>query len=299
MGGNGPRATPTWNEGRLYALGAQGELRCLEAESGALIWKHNILEDNGAANLPWGMSATPLIVGDKLITLPGGPAGKSVVSYDKKTGRVLWKSLGDKQAYTTPMWVRLAGKPQILVVSAQRAVGLSLEDGSVLWDYPWSTSYDVHAAQPLIVDQNRFFISAGYGHGSALVEVKKQGNGFTARTVWQNTRMKNKFNSSVLHQGYVYGLDEGILACLDVRTGERNWKSGRFGYGQLLLAGDHLLVLSETGEVALVEATPAGYRERGRFSAIRGKTWNYPALAGGRLFVRNTREMACFDIRGN
>ncbi len=297
MGGNGPRATPTWNEGRLYALGAQGELRCLEAEGGKLIWRRNILEENGAVNLPWGMSAAPLIVGEKLIVLPGGPGGQSVVAYHKVTGEVLWQSLDDRQAYTTPMWVRLAGRPQLLIVSAKRVLGLNVQGGPPLWDYPWSTSYDVHAAQPLMIDGNRFFISAGYGHGSALVEVKTREDGFAVRTVWKNTRMKNKFNSSVFHQGYVYGLDEGILACLDVETGELKWKSGRFGYGQLLLAGGHLVVLSERGEVALVEVTPDAYRERGRFAAIRGKTWNYPAMAAGRMLVRNTREMACFDIR--
>ena len=219
MGGNGPRATPTWNQGRLYALGAQGELRCLQAADEAVIWRRNILQENGADNLPWGMSAAPLIVGEKLIALPGGPGGQSVVAYHKVTGQVLWKSLDDKQAYTTPMWVPLAGRQQLLIVSAKRVLGLDLQGGPALWDYPWSTSYDVHAAQPLMVDENRFFISAGYGHGAALVEVQARGEGFSARTVWQNTRMKNKLNSSVLHQGYAYGLDEGILTCLEVESG--------------------------------------------------------------------------------
>lgn len=297
MGGDGPRATPTWDEGRVYALGATGYLVCLEAARGRLLWSLNILEDNGAENLPWAMSASPLVVGEKLITLPGGPAGRSVVAYHKLTGEPIWRSLSDRQAYTSPMWVNLAGKEQLLVVSAERAMGLELEDGSVLWDYPWVTGYGVNSAQPLIVDENHFFISAGYGHGAALVEVSREGDGFRAQNVWQNINMKNKFNSSVLHDGHVYGLDEGILACLDVRTGARRWKAGRYGYGQLILGGDRIIVITESGDLVLVEATPAEHRELARFSALSGKTWNNPAMESGRLLVRNTTQMACFDLR--
>jgi outer membrane protein assembly factor BamB len=296
MGGDGPRATPTWDEGRVYALGALGELRCLEARTGKVIWSRNILADNQASNLQWGMSAAPLIVEDKVIVLPGGSSGKSVVAYDKQTGQPIWKALDDKQAYTSPMLVTLAGQRQLLIVSARRAMGLAVEDGKLLWDFPWETSYDVNSAQPLIVDENRFFISAGYGHGAALVEVTKTANGFSTRAVWQNLMMKNKFNSSVLYQGHIYGLDESILTCLNAETGERMWKGGRYGYGQLLLASGYLIVLTESGDVVLVKATPEQHAEVARFSAIEGKTWNHPALASGRLLVRNTTQMACFQI---
>jgi outer membrane protein assembly factor BamB len=296
MGGDGPRATPTWSEGRVYALGALGELRCLDATSGKAIWSRNILSDNQVENLQWGMSAAPLIVEEKLIVLPGGRAGKSVVAYNKRTGEPLWKALDDKQAYTSPMLVTLAGRRQLLVVSARRAIGLTIENGKLLWDSPWETSYDVNSAQPLIVSENRFLISAGYGHGAALVEVTESGSGFSARAIWQNVSLKNKFSSSVLHQGHVYGLDEAILTCIDVVTGERKWKGGRYGYGQLLLASGHLIVLTESGDLVLVKATPEQHVELAHFSAIEGKTWNHPAIAGGRLLVRNTTQMACFKI---
>ncbi len=296
MGGDGPRATPTWDQGRIYALGATGELGCLEAETGRLIWERNILKDNDATNLEWGMAASPLVVDEKVIVLPGGPGGKSVVAYDKLNGEPVWKSLDDKQAYTSPMLVTLAGKRQILIVSALRAMGLAVEDGSLLWDYPWKTSYDVNAAQPIMIDENRFFISASYGHGAAVVEVHQANEGFLARTVWENTKMKNKFSSSVLYQGHIYGLDEGILACVDVGTGERKWKGGRYGYGQVLLASGHLIVLTEYGDLVLGKATPERHQELARFSALRGKTWNLPILAAGRLLIRNSTEMACFDI---
>lgn len=296
MGGDGPRTTPVYDSGRLYALGAEGEFRCLDARTGKVIWRKNILEENGASNLMWAQSSSPLIVDNKVIVLPGGANGKSVVAYDKLTGAPIWASQNDEQSYTAPMLVTLNGKRQVLVVSAARAMGLDPENGELLWEYPWVTEYNINAAQPIVVGPNRFFISAGYGHGAALVEVTPSGSKFQAKTVWQNNRMKNKFNSSVLFEDHVYGLDEAILACIDVRTGEQKWKGGRYGYGQLLLAGSHLVVLTEQGDVVLVKADPSGHQELARFSAIEGKTWNNPAIANGILFVRNTTEMAAFRI---
>ncbi|HEV7398062.1 MAG TPA: PQQ-binding-like beta-propeller repeat protein, partial [Pyrinomonadaceae bacterium] len=202
-------------------------------------------------------------------------------------------------AYVSPMLVTLAGRRQILVVSASRVFGLAPEDGALLWSNGWDTSMGINVSQPIIVDKNRFFISSGYGKGAALIEVQGSGKSFTARTIWENINMKNKFNSSVLHQGYVYGLDEGILTCVDVNTGERKWKGGRYGYGQVLVANGNLIIMSDGGELALVRATPDQYSELTRFKAIEGKTWNYPAIAGGRLLVRNASEMAAYNIAAN
>ena len=296
--GDGPRATPTWDQGRIYALGATGELRCLDANNGAVIWGKNILTDNQANNLQWAQAASPLIVDDKVVVLPGGKGGKSVVAYNKTTGAPVWKVLDDIQAYVSPMLVELAGRRQILVVSSYRVVGLAPENGKLLWSHPWETDMGLNVSQPIVVDKNHFFISSGYGKGAALVEVKGGGDSFTASTLWENKNMKNKFNPSVLHNGYVYGLDEGILVCLDVNTGERKWKDGRYGYGQIILAGNHLIVTSDKGEVALVKASPDGYTEVARFAALEGQTWNYPAIASGRLLVRNSNEMAAYDISG-
>ncbi len=294
--GDGPRATPTWNEGRVYAVGATGELRCLDAATGKVIWSKNILSDNGAENIPWGVSASPLIVDDKVVVMAGGGGGKSVVAYNKLTGAPSWKALSDPSSYTSPMLVTLAGKRQVLVVTANRAAGLTPEDGSVIWETEWSNGSSINVAQPIVVDKNRFFISAGYGKGAAVVEVSGTGKTLSARKVWENVMMKNKFNSSVLHNGYVYGLDEGILTCLDVATGERKWKGGRYGYGQVLFASGHLIVISDTGELALIAAVPDKYSEISRFSALSGKTWNVPAIADGRLLVRNATEMAAFSL---
>lgn len=296
LGGDGPRATPVWDEGRLYALGATGEFRCLDAESGTRIWSHSILAENGAENLPWGMAASPLIVDDKVIVLPGGPDGRSVAAYNKITGAPVWRALSDRQAYVSPQLVTLADRRQLIVVSGSRVTGLGVENGALLWEYPWATQNGINTAQPIVTAAGRFFISAAYDHGAALVEVGARGDRLEAHTVWQTNRMKNKFASSVLYKGFIYGLDEAILACIDASTGELKWKGGRYGYGQLLLASGHLIISAENGDVVLVKASPESHEEIARFHAIDGKTWNVPALADGKLIVRNSSEMACFRV---
>lgn len=295
MGGDGPRATPTFHEGRVFALGAQGDLRCLDADTGRLIWSTNILRDNGAQNLQWGMAGSPLIVDDKVIVQPGGSDDRSVVAYDRATGKPVWHALSDKGGYSSPMLGTLGGQRQILIVTGSRVVGLTT-DGKLLWEYPWTTEYDINAAQPLLVGSDRFFISSGYGHGAALVQVTKSGDSFNANTIWQNTRMKNKFTTSVLHEGHVYGLDEAILACVNVETGDLKWKGGRYGYGQVIRAGGQLIVTTEDGNVAIVRASPSGHDEIVRFSAVEGKTWNHPAISDGVLLVRNGTEMSAFRV---
>ena len=300
MGGDGPRATPTYDEGRLYALGAEGELRALDAAKGTLIWRHDILSENGASNIAWGMSASPLVVDDKLIVLPGGSRGSSIVAYDKATGKVIWKAQNDEPGYTSPMLVTLGGVRQILVVTASRAMGVTVEDGRLLWEYPWSTFNGINVSQPVLFTHNgadRVFLSASYGRGAAVFELTRSGDTFQAKTVWENQRMKNRFSSSVLHNGFIYGLDESILACLDANTGEQKWKGGRYGYGQILLAGDHIVVLTEDGQVVLVKATPDRHEEVASFEALTGKTWNHPVIAAGRLLVRNSEEMAAYAIQ--
>jgi outer membrane protein assembly factor BamB len=297
MGGDGPRATPTWSDGRVYALGALGELRCLEEASGRPVWRRNILEDARAANLQWGMAASPLIVDDTVIVLPGGAEGRSVVAYDKRSGAMAWSALDDKQAFSSPMIVTLAGRRQLLTASARRLMGLTPDAGTLLWELPWRVEYDITASQPLVIGDNRVFMSSSYGTGAALIEVVPDGAGLAVKEIWRTNRMKNRFSSSVYHDGYIYGLDEAILACLDAATGDLKWKAGRYGYGQIALASGHLIVLAEDGDLALVRATPDRHEEVARVSALTGKTWNHPAFADGRLLVRNLAEMAAFDLR--
>jgi len=297
LGGDGPRATPVWADGLVYALGGTGELRCLEEETGDVVWRTNILEDHGATNLPWGMAASPLVVDDTVVVLPGGPNGHSVAAYDRRTGRVAWTALDDKQAYTAPMLATLGGVRQIVIFSGTRLLGLATDGSRVLWQHPWSTYMEINAAQPVVISDDRIFVSSGYGVGAAVLELTPAGETFAVREVWRNIRMKNQFAGSVLRDGFLYGLDEAILACVDAATGDLKWKGGRYGYGQVVLAGDHLIVLAENGDLALVRATPERHVEIARFPALEGKTWNYPALSEGWLLVRNLQEMAAFDLR--
>lgn len=297
MGGDGPRATPTWHDGKVFALGGEGEMRAIEASSGRTVWRTNILTDAAASNLQWGMSAAPLIVGNTVVVLPGGRRGQSVVAYDAASGKRAWAALDDQASYSSPMLVTVAGVKQIVLFTATRLVGITPDRGELLWELPWKTQYEVNASQPVLIGADRLFISTGYGTGAATIELSQAGGRFSVRELWRSNRMKNQFTSSVLHDGFLYGLDESILACLDAATGELKWKGGRYGYGQVMLADGHLIVLTESGELALVRASPAKHEELVRFPVLDGKTWNHPAMSDGYLLVRNINEMAAFDLR--
>jgi outer membrane protein assembly factor BamB len=296
LGGPGPRATPVYHDGFVYSLGANGDLYCLSAKTGKPQWSKNVLEDNGTSNQHWAMAGSPLIVDDKVIVTPGGTNGRSMVAYNRLTGEPVWRSLNDRAGYTSPILATLAGKRQIVWLSAQRALAVAVEDGKQLWDFAYPASMDMNCAQPVVVDESNVMFSSSDAGGAVLLEISKNGDGYAARPVWKTNRLKNKFNSSVLYQGYVYGFDESILACMNAKTGELKWKGGRYGYGQLLLAGGYLVITTEQGDVVLVRATPEGHQELARFSAIEGRTWNIPAIDHGLLLVRNATEMACFRI---
>jgi outer membrane protein assembly factor BamB len=297
MGGPGPRATPTWHDGRLYVLGASGELRALDAATGRTLWRTDMLADAGADNLQWGMAAAPLVVDNTVVVLPGGDNGQSVVAYDRTSGARVWGALDDPASYSSPMLVTLAGVRQILTFTATRLVGLSPENGRLLWEFPWKTQNGVSASQPLIAGPDRVFVSSGYGADAAMLQLTAGADGrLTMRELWRTNRLNNVFTSSVLHDGFIYGLDEAILTCLDASTGDLKWKGGRYGYGQVMLASGHLIVLTEEGELALVRADPNAHQEITRFPAIEGKTWNHPAMSDGILLIRNIEEMAAFDL---
>lgn len=296
LGGAGPRATPVYHDGLLYSLGAKGDLYCIWAKTGKPKWSKNILADNGAANQHWGMAASPLIVDDMVIVTPGGAPGKSIVAYNRLSGEPIWRALDDHAGYTSPILATLGGRRQIVWISGQRAVGVAPENGALLWEYNFPAQMDMNCSQPVIVDDASVLLSSAPGPGAALLEITKTGDTYSARPVWQNNRMKNKFNSSVLYEGYIYGLDDGILACIEAKTGELKWKGGRYGFGQLLLADGYLVLLTEQGDLVLLRATPEAHQELARFAAIEGRTWNIPAIDNGLLLVRNASEMACFRL---
>lgn len=304
-GGNGPRATPTFADGRLFALGATGILNCFEPATGEVIWSTNILEDAGIMNRLFGMVGSPLVVDGKVIVCPGGPDA-SVIAYDAVSGVRVWSRGSAPSSYSSPQYAEFAGASWVLNFNGE---GLSAhrldQSGEPSWHYIWisNPSERNNVCQPVILPggspgRGRIFIASGYGKGCALLDVHSPDNGetFDVNPVWQNQNLKAKFTSVVLHEGFVYGLDERILTCIDVETGKRQWKRGRYGHGQVLLVNETLLVQAETGEVVLVEATPDEFREITRLDALHDRTWNHPVVAGRHLLVRNDREAACFAL---
>jgi outer membrane protein assembly factor BamB len=303
MGGEGPRATPTIARGDVFALGAHGHLTCLDGSNGNKKWQVNILDEND--NIHWAMSGSPLVYDDVVIVNPGAQrAGKNaLVAYDRKTGDEVWGAGAQRAGYSSPMLATLGDKRQILLFDADGLAGYDADgkDGE-LWRYPWRsvqgdkpTQEGINVAQPIVLDGDRVFLSAAYGMGSAMLHVTRNGDEWAVEKLWRNMRMQSRFSNPVAYQEHIYGLDEGVLACID-EDGKQKWKGERYGHGQVLLAGDVLVVLAEDGELALVEATPEAFRELGRFQALDGHTWNYPALADGKAYVRNDREMACYDL---
>lgn len=297
LGGDGPRATPTLDGGVVYSLGGTGELCTLDALTGKLLWKRNVLEDAHAGNLKWGMAGSPLIVDRWVVVNPGGRNGRELAAYDRETGEPSWYGGTEKAAYSSPQLATLVGKRQIVLFDGKGVAGFDPTDGVEWWRFPWETMEHIHAAQPLILGDDRVYISSGYAVGGAMVQVTQTGESFSARPLWKNRSLRCKFSSAVAYGPHIFGLDEGILVCLEAETGERLWKKGRFGHGQMLRVADVLLILSETGEVVAVSALSSGYQELGRFAAVEGKTWNNPTLAGNLLFVRNHLEMACFQLQ--
>lgn len=309
-GDEGPRATPTIHNGRVYSLGATGILNCLEGSNGKVLWQANILEETGAANRLFGMVGSPLVVDSSssirktfVIVTPGGK-GNSVVAFDAATGKRVWNAGYADPSYSSPQLATICGRRQILSFNAEGLFAHDLEIGRVLWSVPWisNPAERNNVCQPVLLsskgnDQtDSVLISSGYNMGSALFEISRQDDEFSVSEQWKSRALKAKFSSAILHEGHIYGLDGASLACLDISTGERKWKGGHFGYGQLVLAGSNLLVQLESGEVALVEASPDSLREISRFAALSGRTWNHPVLAGNLLLVRNDREAACYEL---
>ncbi len=303
QGGPGPRATPQFDEGKLYTQGATGLLNCLDAATGRVVWSADILKDAGsegtpAPNLGWGTASSPLVVDQLVIVNPGGKDGQSVVAYDKLSGKRVWSGGSRIATYGSPRVETLLGERIILVSLGEGLAGHSLADGRELWFFEWMSGPKVNAAQPLVVADNSLLFGCGYGVGTVRVDLAREGAKWTATQRWHSNRFRPKFNDFVLHEGHVYGLDDGTLTCLDIESGKVKWKSGRYGYGQLLLVGETLLILSETGRVVLVPASPTRPEETASFKVLDDEnfTWNHPVLVRGKLLVRNAHEAACFEL---
>ncbi len=295
--GDGPHGTPTVEAGKVYSYGGTGVLNCLDALTGVRLWSHEVLRENHLPNLLWGVSCSPLVVDDRVVVTGGDAAGPTLLAYHKESGAALWKSGTDKASYTSPLVAVLAGKRVVVSINAS---ALTLHDpasGEVLADYQWVDGKWPIAAQPTVIGEDRVFLTAGYGMGCVMLQFKAGADGkLSVVELWKNNKLKAQFNSVSVRDGHLYGLDDGSLACLDIITGTRKWKEGRFGSGQSLLVDDLLIVQSEQGPVVLAEATTDGYHELGRIAALSSKTWTHPMLAGRYLLVRNDQEAVCYEL---
>jgi len=309
MGGVGPRSTPTIDQGRVFALGATGVLRCLDGATGQPIWTDDLLgrigvtpqEDQRA--IEWGRANSPLVVGDLVVVPLGGPLQGpwiSLIAFDKASGRLVWTGGQSQASYSSPVLTTLAGRRQIVIVNESDVSGHDPVSGQTLWKHPWpgSSHGGANVSQAVPLPNDRVLLSKGYMGGAKLLQLTPAPGGLCqAAEVWSNSRvLRTKFSNVVVYGDYVYGLSDGILECVDFASGLRVWKGGRYGQGQILGVDDLLVVQAESGEVALVEAAPAGYRELGRFAALDGKTWNNPSLYGRHLLVRNAEQAACYEL---
>lgn len=295
--GDGPHATPTVHEGRVYAYGGTGLLTCLEAATGKMIWQRSVLEENSLQNNEWGTSASPLVVDDKVVVTGGSTKGPVLFAYALATGQPVWKAGDDQASYASPQLTTLAGKRVILSNNSRSLTAYDPSTGRVLMDHAWGDERWPKASQPLLLEEDRVFLSAGYGMGCQMLKIEAAPDGLlTPSVLWTGLKMKTQFNSPTVRAGHAYGLDDGRLACLDLATGERLWKEGRYASGQTLLVDDLIIIQSEGGPVHLASARPEAYEELGKIGALSSKTWNHPTLAGRYLLVRNDREAVCYEL---
>jgi outer membrane protein assembly factor BamB len=318
LGGVGPRSTPTIHAGRVYALGATGVLRCLN-DRGELLWsddlrrRYGVTAEGDEQQVMFGRAASPLIVNSQVIVPGGGSPGnaKNLVAFDGQTGRLKWEAESqipnagaDQISYASPTLATLAGRPQVLIVNESTASGHDPSTGERLWFHPWPgrSNGNANVSQSVAVGSNQVLLTKGYGGGAELIELSVPAMGIerdilTVQSLWKVPRsLQTKFSNVVLHQGHAFALSEGILECVSLADGQRRWKRGRYGHGQILGVGELLLVLSEEGELHLLELNPESFVHLGTHQVLQGKTWNTLCLHGKRLLVRNATQAACLEL---
>lgn len=300
----GPRSTPTLDGERVYTVGSNGTLLCLDAATGSLHWQKDLLRQFNAPSPKWGVAFSPLIDGDLLFTSPGGSNGNSLAAFNKISGELVWKCLDEPAGYSSPLAVTIAGTRQILFFMGQSLIAVRARDGELCWRYPWATTYDVNAATPVFFQARRgnqmlhyVFISSGYGRGCALLKIVPAKGGFEAKKVYSGKQMSSHFASPVRRGEYLFGIDDSRLACLNLRTGKVLWTRPGCNKGSLLRVNDSLLVLGEDGKLWLLDAIPEKPTPKAESRPFRGgRCWTMPVLAAGKLFLRNERQMKCYDM---
>ena len=293
-GGAGPRGTPTLSDGRVYAFGATGILNVLDARDGAVVWSRDVVSDADAEVPGWGFASSPVVVDSVVIVAAAG----RLVAYDRATGDPRWLGPKGGGGYSSPHLLTIDGVEQVLLLNATGAISVEPVEGMLLWEHSWP---GFRIVQPTVIADGDLLISSADAMGgisTRRIAVTHETGGWNTEERWTSTGLKPFFNDLVVHEGHAFGFDGRILSCIDLQDGKRKWKGGRYGHGQLVLLREQglLLVLSEEGELALIDATPDQFRELARFKAIEGKTWNHPVLVGYLLFVRNGEEMAAFRL---
>lgn len=298
--GPGPRGTPTVDGDRVYVLTENGDLACLLARDGTSVWQRNILKDFGGRNIPWLISESPLVDGNQLIVTPGG-RNAGIVALDKMSGKTIWtsKELSDQAGYASPVVADVQGVRTVMTLTAEAGVGVRASDGKLMWRYRPVANTTANITTPVFSD-NKVFYTSAYGSGGALLGLRAEGGEVRAQEIYFTRDMENHHGQVVLVNGYLYGYNNSILTCLEFATGKRMWRDRSVGKGTLTYADGHLYILSENNVVGLVEATPAGYREKGRFEIRdqRWPSWANPVVSGGRLYLRNQGTLASYDVRG-
>jgi outer membrane protein assembly factor BamB len=292
-GGAGPRATPTVSGDHVYAMGATGLLNALDANTGSVVWSRNVASDTGGKVPYWGISSSPLVVEDAVIVYAGGLA-----AYDRATGKPRWIGRAAGDSYSSPHLATIDGVVQVLQLTAEGMTSVAPADGKQLWEYAWPGGPIV---QPALMTGGDVLVTTGGGTGGQglrRIAISQTPEKWTVEERWSSAGLKPYFNDFVVHEGHAFGFDGRILSCISLEDGQRRWKGGRYGNGQLVLLPDQdlLLVLSEEGELALVSATPDQFSELARVPAIEGKTWNHPAVVGDVVLVRNGEQMAAFRL---
>jgi outer membrane protein assembly factor BamB len=296
LAGEGPRCTPTVSSNRVFTLGATGLLNCLNLETGQKIWARDIVKDAGSHVPEWGFAGSPLICDDLVVVSAGGSPDRSLLAYRAGSGELAWGAGDQSVGYSSPALATLSGVRQILIFNSRKICAHDPSSGRILWEYAWGTGHP-HVAMPVIISTNRVLFSSGYGFGSEVLEISAAADGrLEAKRVWHSQKMKAKFANPVRKDGFLYGLDDGILACLDLSDGSSRWKADRYGHGQGLLVRDLLLLMAENGELVLLNPSPEAPNERQRFRVFHGKTWNPIALAGDLLLARTDQEAVCLRL---
>lgn len=296
IAGEGPRATPTIVSNRVFTFGATGLLNCLDLATGKPLWSHDVVKESGGKVLAWGCASSPLVVSN-LVIVHGGEAGRnSLYAYQMEDGKPAWSSGASDPSYASPILAMLAGVPQVLAFNDRTISSHNPTNGTQLWQRPWGNG-NVVCSSPVIISSNRVLFSSGYGVGAELLEVLRSDTGkLTVTQLWKSIRMKAKFSHLFARDGFLYGLDDGVFACVDLKDGSQRWKEGRYGHGQGLVVDDYYVLMSEPGELLLLRPTPDAPNEIARFRVFDAKTWNPPALVDDLLLVRNDREAVCLRL---